>query len=234
MANKKELMREATLLMVASAYKTSKVYSVFPTDGTGDFTFTRPTSSTTNPQGSSTPFPVGVNVPALHFGSLGERACPSFKAEDDAEFERTDIVTNSILTGATGSILIEGKIPDSVVGFFKLQIDNNDIVRTSSQGFQVKQGGVEVDSDTSIFDSDGTHIVTPIAVSWSNAGTGTATVLTSQNGSTKTNTLDKWNDSTLFSKIVIDGKSTDDSDEIKVIAAWNRALTQDELNAVTS
>lgn len=233
MANKKELFAEATLLMMASAYKTSKVYSVLPTDGTGDFTFARSTTSTRNKRGASTETSVAENVPALHYGSLGADTCPSFKVEDDATFTLTDVVTNSILTGTTGTVYLEGKIPDDVVGFFKLQIDNDDIVRTSSRGFQVKQGGTQVTNDAAIFTSDGTHIVTPIAVSWSGAGTGTPTILTSQNGSTKTNSLTDWNDSTLFTKIVIDGKSTDDSDRIKVVAAWDRALTQTELNAIT-
>jgi hypothetical protein len=38
---------DASLVMIPSGYKTSKVYSVKPTDGTGDLTFTRSNDTAT-------------------------------------------------------------------------------------------------------------------------------------------------------------------------------------------
>jgi hypothetical protein len=38
---------DASLVMIPSGYKTSKVYSAKPTDGTGDLTFTRSNDTAT-------------------------------------------------------------------------------------------------------------------------------------------------------------------------------------------
>jgi hypothetical protein len=56
----------------------------------------------------------------------------------------------------------------------------------------------------------------------------------SQNGETKTHGITEWNDASYFDEIRITGKSSDDSDEIKVFALWDTALTQTELNTITS
>jgi len=149
-------------------------------------------------------------------------------------------VTNSILTGTAGTLMLEGKIPDSVTGFIDIGLSsdfNNNRIRTLNTGFSIVQGGSVVSSDGTIFDSDGTHIVTRIAVSWSGAGTAasaTPTILMSQNGETKTHSITEWNDASYFDEIRITGKSSDDSDEIKVFALWDTALTQTELNTITS
>ena len=238
------LFDSASLLLVASAFKSAKAYSVIPTDGDGDFTFARAATSSRTKSDGTTETGIATNVPALHSGTAGDpETCPSFRVENStaaATFTLSNIVTNSILTGTAGTLMIEGKIPDSVTGFIDIGLSsdfNNNRIRTLNTGFSVVQGGSVVSSDGTIFDSDGTHIVTRIAVSWSGAGTAasaTPTILMSQNGATKTHSIEEWNDASYFDEIRITGKSTDDTDEIKVFALWDTALTQTELNTITN
>ena len=238
------LFDSASLLLVASAFKSAKAYSVIPTDGDGDCTFARAATSSRTKSDGTTETGIATNVPALHYGTAGDpETCPSFRVENStaaATFTLSNIVTNSILTGTAGTLMIEGKIPDSVTGFIDIGLSsdfNNNRIRTLNTGFSIVQGGSVVSSDGTIFDSDGTHIVTRIAVSWSGAGTAasaTPTILMSQNGATKTHSIEEWNDASYFDEIRITGKSTDDSDEIKVFALWDTALTQTELNTITS
>ena len=238
------LFDSASLLLVASAFKSAKAYSVIPTDGDGDFTFARAATSSRTKSDGTTETGIATNVPALHYGTVGDpETCPSFRVENStaaATFTLSNIVSNSILTGTAGTLMLEGKIPDSVTGFIDIGLSsdfNNNRLRTLNTGFSVVQGGSVVSSDGTIFDSDGTHIVTRIAVSWSGAGdaaTATPTILMSQNGATKTHSITEWNDASYFDEIRITGKSSDDSDEIKVFALWDTALTQTELNTITS
>jgi hypothetical protein len=238
------LFDSASLLLVATAFKTSKAYSVIPTDGDGDFTFARTDTSTRTTSDGTGSVAVAANVPALHYGTAGDpETCPSFRVENStaaASFTLSNIVSNSILTGTAGTLMLEGKLPDSVTGFIDIGLSsdfNNNRLRTLNTGFSVVQGGSVVSSDGTIFDSDGTHIVTRIAVSWSGAGTAasaTPTILMSQNGATKTHSITEWSDASYFDEIRITGKSTDDSDEIKVFALWDTALTQTELNTITN
>ena len=237
------LFDSASLLLVASAFKSAKAYSVIPTDGDGDFTFARAATSSRTKSDGTTETGIATNVPALHYGTAGDpETCPSFRVENStaaATFTLSNIVTNSILTGTAGTLMLEGKIPDNATGFFSLQLNSdptNNRIRIENKGFAVKQGG-DVYAHRNIYDSDGTHMVTRIAVSWSGAGdaaSATPTLLFSQNGETKTSTLTEWSDATRFDEIVITGHNTDDSDEIKVIALWDTALTQTELNTITS
>lgn len=237
------LFDSASLLLVASAFKSAKAYSVIPTDGDGDFTFARAATSSRTKSDGTTETGIATNVPALHYGTVGDpETCPSFRVENStaaATFTLSNIVTNSILTGTAGTLMLEGKIPDDSTGFFTLQLNSdptNNRIRIENKGFAVKQGG-DVYAHRNIYDSDGTHMITRIAVSWSGAGdaaSATPTLLFSQNGATKTSTLTEWSDATRFDEIIITGQNTDDSDEIKVFALWDTALTQTELNTITS
>lgn len=81
------LADDASLLLIPTGYKAGKVYSVFPTDGDGDFTFSRSGDATRiNPGGYIET--VGTNVPRIdHFGG----GCPSLKLEP----QRTNLITYS-------------------------------------------------------------------------------------------------------------------------------------------
>ena len=81
------LADKAKLLLIPSGYNTGKVYSVFPTDGDGDFTFSRTGEATRiNPGGLIET--VATQVPRIdHYGG----GCPSLLLEPS----RTNIVTHS-------------------------------------------------------------------------------------------------------------------------------------------
>lgn len=147
------------------------------------------------------------------------------------------IVTNDILTGTAGTILLEGQIPNDKSTFFSVNLaDQDDSIRINNTGWEVRQGGVQVDIDDDIFTADASGFITQrIAISWSGAGTAassTATILVSQNGSTKSTDLDEWNDDTKFSQLNFEGVSG--MAGVKALAIWERALTQTELNSITS
>ena len=78
------LADDAKLLLIPTGYKASKVYSVFPTDGDGDFTYTRSgDASRVNPGGLIET--VGTNIPRIdHFGG----GCPTLLLEP----QRTNLV----------------------------------------------------------------------------------------------------------------------------------------------
>lgn len=71
------LANEASLLLIPSGYKSGKVYSVFPTDGDGDFTFSRSgNASRVNPGGYIETD--GTNIPRIDHTGGG---CPSLLLE---------------------------------------------------------------------------------------------------------------------------------------------------------
>jgi hypothetical protein len=81
-----------SLALIPSGYKASKVYSVLPTDGTGDFTFTRSGNATrVNSEGLIEL--VTTNVPRLNYPLIDGvvNGCPSLLLEPS----RTNLVTFS-------------------------------------------------------------------------------------------------------------------------------------------
>jgi hypothetical protein len=76
---------DASLVLIPSGYKTSKVYSVKPTDGSGDLTFTR-ASTATRVNSSGVIEAVASNVPRLDYS--GGATCPKLLLEP----QRTNLV----------------------------------------------------------------------------------------------------------------------------------------------
>jgi hypothetical protein len=79
-----------SLALIPSGYKASKVYSVLPTDGTGDFDFTRSGNATrVNSEGLIEL--VSTNVPRLNYPLIDGvvSGCPSLLLEPS----RTNLVT---------------------------------------------------------------------------------------------------------------------------------------------
>ena len=71
-------LNDAKLTLIPSGYKSTKVYSVKPTNGDGDFTFARTGEATRVNQGGNIET-VATNVPRIdHFGG----GCPSLLLED--------------------------------------------------------------------------------------------------------------------------------------------------------
>lgn len=82
------LLTQASLIMTPNAIKESKVYSIIPSNGNGDLTFTRATTATlTNDAGliENSPY----NLPRLNYDTIG--GCPSLLLEP----QRTNLITYS-------------------------------------------------------------------------------------------------------------------------------------------
>jgi hypothetical protein len=116
-------MATPSIAMIPSGYKAGKVYSVLPTDGAGDLTFTRASSATrVNKEGLIETVATGVS--RLDYSDGG---CPSLLLEP----QRTNLVTysesfsNAYWT-KTGSSVVSGfasPSADSPLGAFKLVED---------------------------------------------------------------------------------------------------------------
>ena len=79
------LANEASLLLIPSGYKSGIVYSVFPTDGDGDFTFSRGSDGTRKGAGGLVET-MSSNIPRLDY-SNGD--CPSLLLEPERTNEFT-------------------------------------------------------------------------------------------------------------------------------------------------
>jgi hypothetical protein len=90
-----------SLALIPSGYKASKVYSVLPTDGTGDFTFTRSGNATrVNSEGLIEL--VSTNVPRLNYPLIDGvvQGCPSLLLEP----QRTNLILYSEYNSSNFSI----------------------------------------------------------------------------------------------------------------------------------
>jgi len=92
-----EISDKSKLLLIPSGYNTGKVYSVFPTDGDGDFTFSRTGEATRiNPGGLIET--VETQIPRIDHSGGG---CPSLLLEP----QRTNSVLNSEPTANEGDTI---------------------------------------------------------------------------------------------------------------------------------
>ena len=99
------LANEASLLLIPSGYKSGKVYSVFPTDGDGDFTFTRGSDGTRKGAGGLVET-MSSNTPRLDY-SNGD--CPSLLLEP----QRTNVAYPNINLSGYG--INNGSKSDNVI-----------------------------------------------------------------------------------------------------------------------
>ena len=83
----------ANLALIPAAYKTSKVYSALPTDGDGDFTFSRSGTGATRINKAGLVETMGANVPRLNYNLTNgtPASCPSLLLEPS----RTNLITQS-------------------------------------------------------------------------------------------------------------------------------------------
>jgi len=118
------LLTEASLLVTPNAYKATKLYSIIPTNGNGDFTVTRATTATRiNSAGLMET--VGNNVPRLDY-SLG--SCPNILVEPQRTnlvFPSATLTTQTITVTAvahtlsfygTGTVTLSGVATGTLVG----------------------------------------------------------------------------------------------------------------------
>lgn len=99
------ILDKATLLVTPNAYKTSKIYSIIPSDGSGDFSFSRASNATIiNSTGQYEI--VGTNMPRIDYDFSG--GCPTILLEP----QRTNLFRDSepsttpsagVITGVTFS-----------------------------------------------------------------------------------------------------------------------------------
>ena len=133
-----------SLALIPSAYKASKVYSVLPNDGTGDFDFSRASNATRiNKDGLIET--VGSNVPRLNYPMIDGvvSGCPSLLLEP----ARTNLITYSedFTQGywtKSGSSATSGFIsPNGTANAFKL-IENTSVGdhRIDAQGITTSSG----------------------------------------------------------------------------------------------
>jgi hypothetical protein len=117
-----------SIAMIPSGYKASKVYSVLPTDGAGDLTFSRagalPSFNATRVNSDGLIEQVLSNVPRLDYSDGG---CPSLLIEPQS----TNFLTNSdgnLATYTTNSNVSDAVIP--INGFSNsIQFGNNSVSR---------------------------------------------------------------------------------------------------------
>ena len=81
------LLDKASLIVTPNAYKASKLYSVVPSDGTGDMTVVRATTAT-RVNSSSLIESVAINIPRIDYTN---GSCPSLLVEP----QRTNLALNS-------------------------------------------------------------------------------------------------------------------------------------------
>lgn len=117
------ILTQASLVLTPNAVKTSKLYSIIPSNGNGDMTFVRATTAT-RVNSSGLIESVAANVPRLNY----DGSCPSILIEP----QRTNrllnsdiVVTQSITTAGlqmtvsfygTGTITFSGTFVGSLVG----------------------------------------------------------------------------------------------------------------------
>ena len=86
------LADESSLLFIPTGYRESKIYSVFPTTGVGDFTFNR-NSSATRIAKNGLITSVATDIPRLEYPLIDGvvNGCPSLLLENSA----TNLITYS-------------------------------------------------------------------------------------------------------------------------------------------
>ena len=117
-----------SLALIPSGYKASKVYSVLPTDGTGDFDFTRSGSATrVNSEGLIEL--VSTNVPRLNYPLIDGvvQGCPSLLLEPQRInlIQYSEDFSNAYWTKAGSSVVSGFTSPDGTANAFKLVEDTS-------------------------------------------------------------------------------------------------------------
>lgn len=98
------LKDNASLALIPAAYKTSKVYSAIPTNGDGDFTFSRSGTGATRINKAGLVETMGTNVPRLNYDLTNgtPASCPNLLLEPS----RANLITQSteLTSGALAKV----------------------------------------------------------------------------------------------------------------------------------
>ena len=143
------LADQASLLFIPSGYKSQKVYSIFPTDGDGDFDFSR-SGSATRIAKNGLITTVDSNVPRLEYPLIDgvQKGCPSLILEP----QRTNLITYSEdFSNAYWSIsriespyIADVLSPDGTLNAFTLEISSG-----QTGGGGVFKTGISITGDNS-------------------------------------------------------------------------------------
>jgi len=139
------LADQASLLLIPSGYKSQKLYSIFPTNGVGDFDFSRSGSATRIAQNGLITT-VDSNVPRLNYPMIDGKVvgCPHHILEP----QRTNLITSSESLSdfsKTNITEISGNqiTPDGTIGSIK-------ITPTSSSLTQLQKSSLTIGASYSI------------------------------------------------------------------------------------
>jgi len=137
------LYDDAVLVMIPSAFKAEKLYSVKPTDGTGDFTVARADTATRlNVLGERET--MAVNVPLLNYDSAG--SCPNLLTQPQSinlYLNSATLVTQDVVTTATsytvsfegtGSVAFSGAYTGNLAAAGVGALDRVSLTFTSTAG----------------------------------------------------------------------------------------------------
>src|SRR5210317_957199 len=131
------LADDAKLLLIPTGFGPSKVYSVFPTDGDGDFDYTRSgDASRVNPGGLIET--VGTNIPRIDHTGGG---CPTLLLEP----QRTNVVYPN--TNLSGYSINNGVKSDNVIISPDGQ-NNGSLVQSNGGGTSVVYKSVSTSPNT--------------------------------------------------------------------------------------
>ena len=152
------LADQASLLLIPSGYKSQKLYSIFPTNGVGDFDFSRSGSATRIAQNGLITT-VDSNVPRLNYPMIDGKVvgCPSLILEP----QRTNLITHSEAFGNAAWSKTNSTITSDAVISPDGTLNADSIVGNGASGFHYILDSVTVlsgqDYTFSIFAKVGTN-----------------------------------------------------------------------------
>ena len=140
------LADESSLLFIPTGYKESKIYSVFPTTGVGDFTFNR-NSSATRIAKNGLITSVATDIPRLEYPLIDGvvNGCPSLLLEPERRNRiiYTENFSNAAWTKSQSSITSNSIIsPDGTLSASKLTEDTSNSTHRISDVIIVSASGV--------------------------------------------------------------------------------------------
>jgi hypothetical protein len=143
------LADQASLLLIPSGYKSQKVYSIFPTDGDGDFDFSR-SGSATRIAKNGLITTVDSNIPRLEYPMIDgvQKGCPSLILEPQRTniFQRSEEFSNAYwnISRIETPYIADVVSPDGTLNAYTLEISNGE-----TNGGGVYRSGISISGDNS-------------------------------------------------------------------------------------
>jgi len=136
------------LALIPSGYKAGKIYSVLPTDGVGDFDFTR-ASSATRINSSGLIETVATDVPRLNYPLIDGvvNGCPSLLLEDDREnlvVWSNDLSSNVWQSGQVSKFANQTISPDGTLNASKVAVTLTNNTHWFQQIFAIGENDVTI------------------------------------------------------------------------------------------